>query len=86
MRKVPPVQVDLIVQNLPKNQITHLVNFIGEQLDNDKEIEFILTWMKPLLLFHSDILYSKDMETVSNMKNALKSIKRRVDRIAEMYV
>ena len=42
--------------------------------------------MKPLLLFHSDILYSKDMETVSNMKNALKSIKRRVDRIAEMYV
>ena len=82
--QVPPAQVDLIVQNLPKNQISHLVNYIGEQLEQDKEVEFLMIWLKPLLLFHSDVLTSKDMETVSNMKNALKSIKWRIDRVAEM--
>ncbi len=81
---MPPAQIDLIVQNLPKNHISPLVNFIGEQLEQDREVEFLMVWLKPLLLFHSDVLTSKDMETVSNMKNALKSIKRRVDRVAEM--
>ena len=74
----------MIVQNLPKAHCSQLISFLAEKLESAPEVEFLLCWLRPLLIFHSDALTSKDLETVSNLKNALKSLKRRVNRIAEM--
>ena len=77
-------QIDLIIQNLPKASISQLIGYISEQLETSKEVEYLIHWLKPLLLFHADTLASKDLEMVSNLKNAMKSLKRRVDAVVEM--
>jgi hypothetical protein len=82
--QIPQHQIDLIIQNLPKKLINELINFISEELEKSSQIEYIFCWLKPLINFHSDVLGGQDLGTISNIKNALKSLKRRVDVINGM--
>lgn len=77
-------QIELIIMNLPKSSVTQLIGYISEQLESSTEVEYLIYWLKPLLLFHSDTLSSQELEMVSNLKNAMKSLKRRIDTIVEM--
>jgi Dip2/Utp12 Family len=77
-------QVELLIQNLPKAKAGELISFIAEQLEVSTEVGFLVSWLKPLLLFHSDALSSSDLEVVSNLKNTIKNLKRRIDSIVGM--
>jgi hypothetical protein len=70
--------------NLPKSAITQLMGYISEQLETSTEVEYLICWLKPMMLYHNDTLSSKELEIISNLKNAMKSLKRRVDTVVEM--
>jgi hypothetical protein len=82
--KVPPEQIDLLVQTLPTSLAMSLVSYIAHELENSQSVEYLLLWLKPLLLFHADNLSRGDLDTVSVLKNANKTLKRRIDAISEI--
>ena len=82
--KIPAAQVDLLIQTLPASLASNLISYIANQLESAQNVEYMLLWLKPLLLFHGDSLSKGDLDTVSVLKNASKALKRRVESICQV--
>lgn len=83
-KKTPVDQIDILVQNLPSESIIPMISFLADLIESDQIVEEMMFWMKPLLMYHWNMLESTTLDANAAVKDLLKGFKRRVDKINEV--
>ncbi|TIB05736.1 hypothetical protein E3P96_00955 [Wallemia ichthyophaga] len=70
----PPVEIRLIVKQLPLVYVDKLVSFIGKHMERSVHLEFDLLWVSSLLTFHGRTLRSRQIEFATPLRSVQKGL------------
>ena len=77
LMKITTNQIPIFVQMLPENLVLNLLDILNDLLETDLSFERICTWLKNLILYHSESFSSLAAKT--SLKQTKKWLIRRAD-------
>jgi len=79
MEQTPVADMSLLINDIPISYLLKILNFIGEEIEDSRHIEFYLTWCRLILLHHGSYIKSSCNEFMPILNLLIKNISRKCE-------
>ncbi len=82
--QIPVSDVSLLVTEMPILFITQLLNYIGEEMEETKHLEFYLKWCQSILLQHGSYIKDNSNEFMPILNLMVKNISQKSNNLGQV--
>lgn len=73
IKQIPITYIDIIAQNLPTNMLEIFMAFLAKQIEESKDIELIMLWLRAVILYNQVHFDNINMGLLATLRTAIKA-------------
>jgi hypothetical protein len=84
LKQIPTTYIDIISQNLPTALLETFMAFLAKQIEESKDIELIMLWLRAVILYNQVHFDNINMGLLATLRTAIKALRHRISKISDL--